>query len=159
MTARWRRFPAAQTRFSAFVFETPAYGFAFCAGEVAEWSIAPHSKCGVSQGTVGSNPTLSASFILWTRCPNVGQDVPFTLSRMGFVVSVRRNFKTRQEAAAEKATLEIRRRKPHPGSVAARSREETAAAVEDSPVSENGRRLAYSREAPSGATKRPARRV
>ena len=30
-------------------------------GEVAEWSIAPHSKCGVSQGTVGSNPTLSAT--------------------------------------------------------------------------------------------------
>jgi hypothetical protein len=30
------------------------------AGEVAEWSIAPHSKCGVPKGTGGSNPSLSA---------------------------------------------------------------------------------------------------
>ena len=34
------------------------------AGEVAEWSIAPHSKCGVPKGTGGSNPSLSASFYL-----------------------------------------------------------------------------------------------
>ena len=33
----------------------------FCPdGEVAEWSIVPDSKSGVLQGTVGSNPTLSA---------------------------------------------------------------------------------------------------
>jgi hypothetical protein len=31
------------------------------AGEVAEWSIAPHSKCGVPKGTGGSNPSLSAT--------------------------------------------------------------------------------------------------
>jgi hypothetical protein len=31
------------------------------AGEVAEWSNVPDSKSGVPQGTVGSNPTLSAS--------------------------------------------------------------------------------------------------
>jgi hypothetical protein len=30
-------------------------------GEVAEWSNVPDSKSGVPQGTVGSNPTLSAS--------------------------------------------------------------------------------------------------
>ena len=31
-------------------------------GEMAEWSKAPHWKCGVLQkGTVGSNPTLSAT--------------------------------------------------------------------------------------------------
>ena len=30
-------------------------------GEVAEWSNVPDSKSGVLQGTVGSNPTLSAS--------------------------------------------------------------------------------------------------
>ena len=30
-------------------------------GEVTEWSIVPDSKSGVPQGTVGSNPTLSAS--------------------------------------------------------------------------------------------------
>ena len=29
-------------------------------GEVAEWPKAPHSKCGIPQGIVGSNPTLSA---------------------------------------------------------------------------------------------------
>ena len=29
-------------------------------GEVAEWSNVPDSKSGVPQGTVGSNPTLSA---------------------------------------------------------------------------------------------------
>ena len=29
-------------------------------GEVAEWSNVPDSKSGVLQGTVGSNPTLSA---------------------------------------------------------------------------------------------------
>ena len=32
-------------------------------GEVAEWSIVPDSKSGVLQGTVGSNPTLSATLI------------------------------------------------------------------------------------------------
>ncbi len=44
-------------------------------GEVAEWSIAPHSKCGVSQGTVGSNPTLSATFTVgqsWTTPDKAG---------------------------------------------------------------------------------------
>ena len=30
-------------------------------GEVAEWSNVPDSKSGVLQGTVGSNPTLSAN--------------------------------------------------------------------------------------------------
>jgi len=30
-------------------------------GEVAEWSNVPDSKSGVPQGTVGSNPTLSAN--------------------------------------------------------------------------------------------------
>ena len=29
-------------------------------GEVAEWPKAPHSKCGIPRGIVGSNPTLSA---------------------------------------------------------------------------------------------------
>jgi hypothetical protein len=33
-------------------------------GEVAEWSIAPHSKCGLPKGNGGSNPSLSASFYL-----------------------------------------------------------------------------------------------
>jgi hypothetical protein len=33
---------------------------AFFHGEVAEWSKAQHWKCCVPQGTVGSNPTLSA---------------------------------------------------------------------------------------------------
>mgnify|MGYP006910069011 CR=1 FL=1 len=32
----------------------------FANGEVSEWSNVRHSKCRVSQGTVGSNPTLSA---------------------------------------------------------------------------------------------------
>ena len=32
-------------------------------GEVAEWSNVPDSKSGVLQGTVGSNPTLSAKRI------------------------------------------------------------------------------------------------
>ena len=36
------------------------YDAARC-GEVAEWSNVPDSKSGVPQGTVGSNPTLSAS--------------------------------------------------------------------------------------------------
>jgi hypothetical protein len=31
-------------------------------GEVAEWPNVPDSKSGVPQGTVGSNPTLSASY-------------------------------------------------------------------------------------------------
>jgi hypothetical protein len=31
-------------------------------GEVAEWSIAPHSKCGEPKGSGGSNPSLSAIF-------------------------------------------------------------------------------------------------
>ena len=35
------------------------YDAARC-GEVAEWSNVPDSKSGVLQGTVGSNPTLSA---------------------------------------------------------------------------------------------------
>ena len=33
-------------------------------GELVEWSKAPHWKCGVPQGTEGSNPSLSAIFIL-----------------------------------------------------------------------------------------------
>ncbi len=33
-------------------------------GEMVEWSKAPHWKCGVLQGTEGSNPSLSAIFIL-----------------------------------------------------------------------------------------------
>ena len=31
-------------------------------GELVEWSKAPHWKCGVLQGTEGSNPSLSAIF-------------------------------------------------------------------------------------------------
>ena len=31
-------------------------------GELVEWSKAPHWKCGVPQGTEGSNPSLSAIF-------------------------------------------------------------------------------------------------
>ena len=31
-------------------------------GEMVEWSKAPHWKCGVLQGTEGSNPSLSAIF-------------------------------------------------------------------------------------------------
>ena len=45
-----------------------------CSGEVTEWSIVPDSKSGVPQGTVGSNPTLSASLgvylptaLFWAR--------------------------------------------------------------------------------------------
>ena len=33
-------------------------------GELVEWSKAPHWKCGVPQGTEGSNPSLSAIFML-----------------------------------------------------------------------------------------------
>ena len=36
-------------------------------GEVAEWPNVPDSKSGVPQGTVGSNPTLSASNTHGTR--------------------------------------------------------------------------------------------
>ena len=36
-------------------------------GEVAEWSNVPDSKSGVLQGTVGSNPTLSATGHMKTR--------------------------------------------------------------------------------------------
>ena len=36
-----------------------AHSQRFC-GEVAERSIAPHSKCGLRKRNVGSNPTLSA---------------------------------------------------------------------------------------------------
>jgi hypothetical protein len=36
---------------------------------VAEWSNVPHSKCGVLQSTVGSNPTFSA-----TKTPNITQE-------------------------------------------------------------------------------------
>ena len=47
--------------FSAFicpvVFAVSAPG----PGEVTEWSIVPDSKSGVPKGTVGSNPTLSAT--------------------------------------------------------------------------------------------------
>ena len=31
---------------------------------MVEWTKAPHWKCGVSQGTEGSNPSLSAIFVL-----------------------------------------------------------------------------------------------
>ena len=34
-------------------------------GEVAEWLKAPLSKSGISQGIVGSNPTLSATLVLY----------------------------------------------------------------------------------------------
>ena len=44
------------------------YDAARC-GEVAEWSNVPDSKSGVPQGTVGSNPTLSASEHPETRMP------------------------------------------------------------------------------------------
>ena len=33
-------------------------------GELVEWSKAPHWKCGVPQGTEGSNPSLSAIFFI-----------------------------------------------------------------------------------------------
>ena len=36
-------------------------------GELVEWSKAPHWKCGVPQGTEGSNPSLSAIFVLKFR--------------------------------------------------------------------------------------------
>ena len=39
---------------------------------MVEWSKAPHWKCGVLQGTEGSNPSLSAIFML--KSP---QTVPF----------------------------------------------------------------------------------
>ena len=38
-------------------------------GEVAEWSNVPDSKSGVPQGTVGSNPTLSAKCLAKTPLP------------------------------------------------------------------------------------------
>ena len=41
-------------------------------GELVEWSKAPHWKCGVPQGTEGSNPSLSAIFV-----PKLPQRVPF----------------------------------------------------------------------------------
>ena len=36
-------------------------------GEMVEWSKAPHWKCGVLQGTEGSNPSLSAIFVFPSR--------------------------------------------------------------------------------------------
>src|SRR3954469_13590172 len=66
--------PAQQAAVRIAASETAAaiFGFRFrtrvlrfpvpATGEVAEWSIAPHSKCGVGQPTVGSNPILSAIF-------------------------------------------------------------------------------------------------
>ncbi len=74
-TAVFGRFGAHQGRFSAarffgFRFPSPALRLPVlsvaaaategCHGEVAEWSIAPDSKSGVGQPTVGSNPILSA---------------------------------------------------------------------------------------------------
>ena len=51
-------------------------GFPTRNGEVAEWTIVPDSKSGVPQGTVGSNPTLSASFVQklgkWDENPRSG---------------------------------------------------------------------------------------
>ena len=47
-------------RIFGFRFSFRTLLFASLTGEVAEWSIVPDSKSGVSQGTVGSNPTLSA---------------------------------------------------------------------------------------------------
>ena len=38
-------------------------------GEVAEWPNVPDSKSGVPQGTVGSNPTLSARSVIGKRSP------------------------------------------------------------------------------------------
>ena len=46
-------------------------------GEVAEWSNVPDSKSGVLQGTVGSNPTLSA-----IRIKHLAK-----LTRFGFLLS------------------------------------------------------------------------
>ena len=46
-----------------FLFGGPALRFRLPElGEVTEWSNVPDSKSGVSQGTVGSNPTLSATY-------------------------------------------------------------------------------------------------
>ena len=42
-------------------------------GEVTEWSIVPDSKSGVPKGTVGSNPTLSASFHIFPTRDSLGQ--------------------------------------------------------------------------------------
>ena len=36
-------------------------------GEMVEWTKAPHWKCGVGQLTEGSNPSLSAIFMLKFR--------------------------------------------------------------------------------------------
>ena len=47
-------------------------------GEVAEWSNVPDSKSGVLQGTVGSNPTLSAK--RQTRNPLPAKDRGFFVS-------------------------------------------------------------------------------
>ena len=41
-------------------------------GELVEWSKAPHWKCGVPQGTEGSNPSLSAIFVLKQTDKNHG---------------------------------------------------------------------------------------
>ena len=49
---------------SASVFRAVAYVSPPCSGEVAEWSIAPDSKSGGPQGPGGSNPSLSAIFLL-----------------------------------------------------------------------------------------------
>jgi hypothetical protein len=66
------------TAFSASVFRPAPYFLPSFNGEVAEWSIAPDSKSGVGQPTVGSNPILSANFRpelrrvphrLWWVCP------------------------------------------------------------------------------------------
>ena len=67
MTRRNRRGEAAadKLREGLFCFHLPG-GFAISLpgfGEVTEWSIVPDSKSGVPQGTVGSNPTLSATFL------------------------------------------------------------------------------------------------
>ena len=41
---------------------------AFAHGEMAEWSKAPVLKTGDVKASVGSNPTLSANFILFHTC-------------------------------------------------------------------------------------------
>ena len=48
-------------------------------GEVTEWSIVPDSKSGVPQGTVGSNPTLSASSIFSQDGTALDKCVPLSL--------------------------------------------------------------------------------
>src|SRR5690606_16211854 len=58
--SRTQRQARASREISASVLSKPPYGHASTAGEVAEWSIAPHSKCGLPQGNEGSNPSLSA---------------------------------------------------------------------------------------------------